>query len=269
LSLFNPASEVSRINRAAGQHPTPVSFETWEVISRGLEIGRLTDGGFNLVLGAASQRWSFLDKKHVLAPAEVDELKPESHLEDVILDERRQAVWLRKPGMVIDLGGIAKGYISERAKKVLLEHGFASGIVASSGDLVIFGTKPGGRSWKVGVQHPRKPGDTMASMELKDCAISTSGDYERFFTRDGVIYHHILDPETLYPARECQSVTVVANHGLFADALSTGAFVMGPEKGLAVLAQTGLGQAIVIDDRGGISVSPQLEARVKFGTEAS
>jgi thiamine biosynthesis lipoprotein len=106
-------------------------------------------------------------------------------------------------------------------------------------------------------------------MELSDCAISTSGDYERFFTKDGVIYHHILDPETLFPARECQSATVVANHGLFADALSTGAFVMGPSEGMRLFTRTGLGQAILIDDQGGVSVSPELEARVKFSTEAS
>jgi thiamine biosynthesis lipoprotein len=269
LSLFDSASEVSRINRAAGQRPTSVSYETWEVISRGLEIGRLTDGAFSPVLGAASQRWSFLDKKHVLTPAEVDELKTESHLDDVALDENRQTVWLRKPGMKIDLGGIAKGYISERAKKVLVERGFTSGIVAAAGDLVVFGAKPDGRPWRVGVQHPRKPGYTMASMELSDCAISTSGDYERFFTKDGVIYHHILDPETLFPARECQSATVVANHGIYADALSTGAFVMGPRTGMRVFNESGLGQSIMIDDQGGISVSPELEARVKFSTEAA
>ncbi|MFZ5875081.1 MAG: FAD:protein FMN transferase [Nitrospirota bacterium] len=268
LSLYNSASEVSRINRAAGQRPTSVSFETWEVISRGLEFGRLTNGAFSPVLGAASQRWSFLDKKHVLTPAEVAELKPESHLEDLVLDENRQTVWLRKPGMKVDLGGIAKGYIAERAKAVLLEHGVTSGIVATAGDLVIFGAKPDGKPWRVGVQHPRKPGYTMASMELTDCAISTSGDYERFFTEDGVIYHHILDPETLFPARECQSVTVVADHGLFADALSTGAFVMGSERGMALLHRTGLGKTIIIDGRGGVSVSPELESRVRFGDES-
>lgn len=269
LSLFNSASEVSRINRSAGQRPTPVSYETWDVISRGLEIGRLTHGAFNIVLGAASQRWSFLDNQHVLVPEEVAELKQESRIEDVILDERRQAVLLRKAGMVIDLGGIAKGYIADRAKAVLLERGFSSGIVATAGDLVLFGTKPDGKPWRVGVQHPRKPGYHIASIDLTDCAVSTSGDYERFFTKDGVIYHHILDPKTLFPARECQSVTVVAQHGLFADALSTGAFVMGPQQGLAMLAQSDLGQAIVIDDRGGVSASPQLEARVQFGAEAS
>jgi thiamine biosynthesis lipoprotein len=270
LSLYNSASEVSRINRSAGQRPTSVSHETWEVISRGLEIGRLTNGAFSPVLGAASQRWSFLDKKHVLTPADVRELKPESQLEDLVLDEHRQSVWLRKPGMQIDLGGIAKGYISERAKKVVLERGFKSGIVAAAGDLVVFGAKPDGRPWRVAVQHPRKPGYTMASMELNDCAISTSGDYERFFTKDGVIYHHILNPETLFPARECQSATVVANHGLFADALSTGAFVMGPEKGMQLLgSRPDLGQSILIDDQGGVSVSPELEARVKFSTEAA
>jgi thiamine biosynthesis lipoprotein len=107
-------------------------------------------------------------------------------------------------------------------------------------------------------------------MELSDCAISTSGDYERFFTKDGVIYHHILDPETLFPARECQSATVVANHGLYADALSTGAFVMGPRKGMQLLgSRPDLGQSILIDDQGGVSVSPELEARVKFSTEAA
>jgi thiamine biosynthesis lipoprotein len=269
LSLFNPASEVSRINRSAGQRPTSVSHETWDVVSRGIEYGRLTDGAFSIVLGAPTQRWGFLDKHHVLTPAEVEELRATSHLEDLVLDEKRQTVWLRRPGMMIDLGGIAKGYIADRAKKVLVERGFSSGIVATAGDLVLFGTKPDGKPWRVGVQHPRKPGHNIASIELTDCAVSTSGDYERFFTKDGVIYHHILDPKTLFPARECRSATVVGDRGLVADALSTGAFVLGPDRGLALFEKTGLGRAILIDDQGGVSVSPELEARVKFESEAS
>jgi thiamine biosynthesis lipoprotein len=140
--------------------------------------------------------------------------------------------------------------------------------VATAGDLVVFGRKPDGSPWKVGVQDPRHPDRAMASMELTDCAVSTSGDYERFFTRDGVIYHHILDPETLFPARECRSVTVIGDHGLYADALSTGAFVMGPERGMALLNRTGLGKTIMIDGRGGVSVSAGLESRVHFAEEA-
>ncbi len=269
LSLFNPASEVSRINRAAGQRPTSVSHETWDVISQGVKYGRLTDGAFCIVLGAASQRWGFLNTHHVLTPAEVAELQTASHLDDLVLDERRQTVWLRKAGMQIDLGGIAKGYIADRAKSVLVERGFTSGIVATAGDLVLFGAKPDGTPWRVGVQHPRKPGHTLASIALTDCAVSTSGDYERFFTKDGVIYHHILDPQTLFPARECRSATVIADRGIVSDALSTGAFVLGPERGMAKVQGANLGRAILIDDQGGISVSPELEARVQFESEAS
>lgn len=265
LSMFNPESEISRINAAAGERPVKVGPETIEVIRRGIEIANITGGAFDIAIGPAIKSWDFLGKGHLPTSEEVATLKPLCHLEEVRIDEAKREVFLQKKGMALDPGGLGKGYLAERAKQVLIRRGITSGIIAASGDLVVFGARPDGAPWRIEIQHPRRRGATLASIELTDCAVSTSGDYERFFTRDGVTYHHILDPETIFPARGCQSVTVIGKEGLVADALSTGAFVAGPERGLALLDRSGMGTAgVVINRDGGVQMSPALAARVKL-----
>jgi FAD:protein FMN transferase len=262
LSVFNTESEFSRVNAAAGKEAVQVGSETLEVIERGLEVARLTGGAFDLALGPAIKSWDILGKRHVPTPEEAAALKLLCNLKGVRIDKARREVFLQRKGMALDPGGLGKGYLAERAKQVLRRHGITSGIIAASGDLVLFGARPDGAPWRVGIQHPRRPEATVASIDLTDCAISTSGDYERFFTKDGVNYHHILDPKTIFPARGCQSVTVISEQGMMADALSTGAFVMGPERGKAMLDGSKIGTGIVIDKSGGVQVSAALEARV-------
>ena len=137
--------------------------------------------------------------------------------------------------MGLDLGAIAKGWAIDRATEKIMSHGIRNAIIDAGGDLRIIGGRPGKGFWRIGVQHPREPGSLLATFDLRDTAIVTSGDYERFFIADGVRYHHILDPATGQPARDCQSVTVLAATAAEADACATAAFVLGPEKGLAFL----------------------------------
>jgi thiamine biosynthesis lipoprotein len=135
--------------------------------------------------------------------------------------------------------------------------------VALSGDIKTFGRLPGGKMFPVGIQHPRKDGSVLAWIDLQDEAISTAGDYERFFEREGVRYHHILDPRTLQPARSCQSVTVVAREGVWADGLDTGIFVMGVESGMRLVEALPDVEAIIVDHEGHVHVSSGLRDRIR------
>jgi thiamine biosynthesis lipoprotein len=133
-----------------------------------------------------------------------------------------------------------------------------------SGDIKTFGLLPDGAGFPVGIKHPRQEGTLIAIIDLKDEAMSTAGDYERFFERNGVRYHHILDPQTLWPARSCQSVTVIGKEGTVADGLDTGIFVLGPERGMALVEQLSDVEAVIIDDQGNVTVSSGLRSRLRY-----
>jgi thiamine biosynthesis lipoprotein len=181
----------------------------------------------------------------------------------VHVDAQAQTVFLEKIGMRIDVGGIGKGYAADQAVMAMKKAGALAGVVALSGDIKTFGQLPGGRRFPVGIQHPRKEGEVLVFIDLEDEAISTAGDYERFFERDGVRYHHILDPKTLQPARSCQSVTVIAREGIWADGLDTGIFVMGPELGMKLVEALSNVEAMIVDHKGQVHVSSGLRDRIR------
>ncbi|HXN06020.1 MAG TPA: FAD:protein FMN transferase [Nitrospiria bacterium] len=264
FSIYRENTEFSEISRMAGIKPVSIGPESYELIMRGLEIGHLTEEGFNMAVGPAVRLWKVTESSRIPSEAELARIMPLVDPTKVILDPSKRTVFLKEKGMVLDPGGIAKGYTADKVEAVLKRKGIKSGIVAMAGDLKLFGKKPGGKEWRVAIKHPRKPGETLATLDLTDEAVSTSGDYERFFMKDGVRYHHILVPETLQPARECQSVTVVAPDGTTADALSTGIFVMGPRKGLALAERLpGIG-AVIVDKDGNVLVSSSLRKRIHF-----
>ena len=263
LSTWIETSELSRVNQAAGLEPVPVSAETFELIARALEIGEYTEGGFNIAIGPAVQLWKITEAQRIPSAMELEIVG--QYVDDrlIRLDPVRRAVFLEKPGMRIDIGGISKGYAAEKAAAAMRAIGATGGLVAVAGDFRVFGKRADGTAWPVGIQHPRQNGQILATLDSSDEAISTSGDYERFFIEDGVRYHHILDSRTLQPARLCQSVTIIALDATLADALATGVFVMGPVHGLALVERLGLG-AVIVDAEGGITVSSRLRDRVKL-----
>jgi len=264
LSTWIPASDLSRVNAAAGREPVRVAPEAFLLIKRSLEMAVLTEGGFNIAVGPAVEAWSVTERAHVPTAGELTELKPLVDLGQVRLDEQAGTVSLARPGMRIDVGGIGKGFAADRAAAVMQEAGATAGVVALSGDIKTFGRMPVGERFRFGIQHPRKEGTVLASLELENEAISTAGDYERYFERDGVRYHHILDPQTLRPARQCRSVTVVAAEGTVADGLDTGIFVMGPERGMALVERLPDVEAVIVDDTGKVLVSSGLKPRLRI-----
>lgn len=264
LSTWIPASEVSQVNIAAGQDPVVVSGETFELVSRSLEMARLTEGGFNIAIGPAVEAWSVTERQRIPSRGELQALKPLVDWSTIQIDRRARTIHLPQPGMRIDIGGIGKGYAADRAVDVMRQAGAQGGVAALSGDIKTFGDLPGMQGFPVGIRHPRLEGMLIATIDLKNEAISTAGDYERYFEREGVRYHHILDPRTLEPARKCQSVTVIAIEGTVADGLDTGIFVLGPERGMALVEQLPDVEAVIIDDQGNMTVSSGLRSRLRY-----
>ena len=263
LSTWISTSELSRVNASAGIKPIHVSTDTLAVVRRAMQAAEMTDGGFNIAIGPAVEAWSVTDGQRIPAESELDALRPLVDLQAVHVDVREQTIYLDKAGMRIDVGGIGKGYAADQAVEALRRAGAIAGVVALSGDIKTFGRMPGGKKFPVGIQHPRKDGSVLAWIDLEDEAISTAGDYERFFERDGVRYHHILDPRTLQPARSCQSVTVVAREGIWADGLDTGIFVMGVELGMQLVEALPDVEAIIVDAEGHVHVSSGLRDRIR------
>ncbi|MBI3595449.1 MAG: FAD:protein FMN transferase [Nitrospirae bacterium] len=264
LSVYKETSEYSKINQMAGIEPVAVSPETFELVQKGLEAGKMTDGGFNIAIGPAVMLWGVTESHHIPSQKELEQIRPLVDLSKVVVDISHRTVFLTEKGMKIDSGGNGKGFAADRVKTVLQNSGIQSGIVALAGDDKVFGKRPDGKPWRVAISHPRKKGEVLAYLELTDKAISTAGDYERFFEKDGVIYHHILDPVTLQPARECQSVTLISDEGIIADSLDTGIFVMGPEKGMALVEKLPYLGGVIVDKNGKILISSNLKDKVKL-----
>lgn len=264
LSTWRPDSELSRVNTEAGRRPVEVSQETVELVIRSLDMANLTHGGFNIALGPAVDAWSVTERQHIPDDRELQQLKPFVDWTRIQVNRMTQTIFLPFEGMRIDIGGIGKGYAADRAVEEMKRAGAMGGVVALSGDIKTFGVLPEQNGFPVGIRHPRKEGELIAIIELKDEAVSTAGDYERFFEREGVRYHHILAPQTLQPARACQSVTIIAKEGVVADGLDTGVFVLGPVEGMALVESLPDVEAIIIDDDGKMSVSSGLRDRLRL-----
>lgn len=256
MSTYIPDSNLSRINDSAGVSPVKADREVLYLIKKGIELGDLTNGAFNIAVGPLVKLWGIPDKREFIpSKKEIGLLLPVTDYHNIQIDEEKGEVFLKKKGMRIDLGGIAKGYAAERAIAILKEKGIDNAIVAVAGDVKAIGKRPDGKAWHIGVKHPREKEKLLRTVDLSDMAVSTSGDYERFFIKDGILYHHILDPRTGEPARRSQSATVVASEGIVADALSTGVFVLGPEMGMELIERMPDVEGIIVDSTGKVFVS--------------
>jgi thiamine biosynthesis lipoprotein len=261
MSHYRPDSEVSQISRHAGQKEVRVSPETLEVIERAIYFSRLSQGAFDITIGPVFRLWNFREGK---IPGERD-LKENLERVDyrkIKIARARSAVRLEDPRMELDLGAIAKGYAVDRACEVLKKNGIGNFLVNAGGDLKVSGEKEKGIAWTIGVQHPRLPSEFIGKLNLKDAGVATSGDYEKSFLKDGERYHHILIPSTGMPARECQSVTILAPSAMDADALATTVFVLGPKKGFALIEKMPGVHAVIVDRRGSVRLSPNWPAGV-------
>jgi thiamine biosynthesis lipoprotein len=263
MSPWIESSDVNRINRSAGNDGVKVSPETIEVIKMAQEVSKVSDGAFDITVGPLVHLWRKARERGI--PPEMKEVKETLNLVNFrnLRTHDGGKVSLRKKGMNIDLGGIAKGHAVDRAFKLLKGLGYRNLIVNAGGDLRVGGSKPEG-PWSIGIQHPREPEKIMAHISVSNTAVATSGDYEKFFIHQGKRYHHILNSRTGFPAEGCQSVTVLHEEATTADAVATAIFVLGPEKGVSLCKRLKGLNCLIMDKGGKIIFSPSLKERISF-----
>ena len=265
LNFYAEDSEISAVNRNAGNKPVRVSPETVEIIEKALYVSENTGGAFDITVGPLVRLWDF-QKKIIPDRAIVKEKLKLVGYKHIVIDKEASTVFLKTKGIQIDLGGIIKGFAADKAVEILKQQGIKAGIVAIAGDIKTFGIRPDGGLWKVGIQNPRQQTDKdeiTATIAMTDMAISTSGDYERYFIIDGKRYHHILNPKTGYPADECRSVSIIAKDGSITDPFSTGIFILGAEKGIKLLEEMGI-DGIIVDKNGKIHTTPNLRGKLEI-----
>ncbi|MGM9488672.1 FAD:protein FMN transferase [Ideonella sp. YS5] len=254
MSPHKPDSELSRINRDAGRGPVRLSAEMAALVGRAIEFSRWSDGAFDITYASVGQLY---DYRAGVAP------------DDETLAAARQAIGWQElllegttlrfghPGMRIDLGGFAKGHAVDRSIAILRERGIAHAMVSAGGDSHLLGDHRG-RPWMIAVRDPRRQAGAVAVLPLQDVAVSTSGDYERFFVKGGVRHHHLIDPRTGRSPSGVRSVTIVADDGLTSEALSKTVFVLGRERGLALIESVPGTDAVVVDAEGQLHYSAGL-----------
>ncbi|NMX21711.1 hypothetical protein C5S30_04610 [ANME-1 cluster archaeon GoMg4] len=249
MSLYNESSEVSSLNRA-GTNWTTLSRDTIYVLKKADYYSRISNGSFDITCNPLLNLWMVKVKKEnrMPTPEEIEKAKELVGYEHLIIDEDRSRARFEKEGMSITLGGIAKGYTVDCACKKLTETGIKHALVNIGGDMRAIGDK-NGMPWEVALQNPRDKREYITIIKLDNESVTTSGDYERYFFEDGKRVHHIIDPKTGYSADECISVTVIAKNCTDADALSTAVFVMGPERGKALLDELGVVGVIISSDK--------------------
>ncbi len=258
LASFHKETELTEINKRAGISPVRVKPELVSLIERALEISKLTDGAFDPTIGAIALLWNFSESEAPRLPGkdEIDQALKKVGWQKVEISTDKNEVFLPEKGMALDLGGIAKCYSVNRAEEVIKSKGIKSALINAGGDIAAFGGKEPGVPWKVGIQDPRDNSGIAAVVEVESGLVFTSGDYERFFEKNGKRYHHILDPKTGYPATRAESVTIVAPDGTRVEGLPAAIFVLGPKEGMRLLSKFKDVSCLIIDPDGKIIISP-------------
>lgn len=260
ISSWDENSETSEINRNAGIKPVKVDSELYQLIERAIGISKLTDGAFDISYASMDKIWKF-DGSMTTMPSEEEITASVSKVgyQNMLLDKENSTVFLKFEGMKIGFGAIGKGYAADKAKNLLISKGVPSGIINASGDMNTWGKQPNGKEWKVAITNPMDKNKVFALLPITNGAVVTSGNYEKFVNFNGTRYSHIIDPRTGYPSTGIISVTVFAPKAELADALATSVFVMGKEAGLDRINQLPKIECIIIDDKGNITKSKNIE----------
>ena len=264
MSVWKEGSDILRINAAAGKSAVAVSPEVREALHASQEVSEWTEGKFDVTFGALSGLWKFDQDIDGRVPdrSQIAPRLPLINYRALQIDDRAGTASLGRAGMQANLGGIGKGYAIDRAVTILRGGGLTDFMIQAGGDMFVAGRR-GDRPWRVGLQDPRgEPNTLFAAIELTDAAFSTSGDYERFFMRDGRRYHHILDPDTGEPAQRSRSVTIMAKTSTLADGLATGVFILGGEQGMALIEKLPDVEGVIVTADNQVQVSSGLKGRL-------
>jgi thiamine biosynthesis lipoprotein len=236
MSVYQPASELSRLNRLAAKHWVHTDPDILAVTTEALHISRQSDGALDVTILPLMRLWGFVQREgRVPAIEELQATLPLVNYRHIHLDASRGAIRFDREGMELDFGGIAKGFAIDKALAALLAQGVHHALVNAGGDLFAMGSATKETAWVVDIQHPHAVDRSLATLRVHNRSVATSGNYENYFEQQGTRYGHLIDPRTGYPVSAVTSVTVLAKTAMQADAISTAAFVLGPEQGFALL----------------------------------
>ena len=235
LSINENGTLVDKINENAGIAPVKVDDDTYTLVKKGIEYSELSNGLFDISVGPIVKLWNIgLPEAKVPTQEEIDAKLPLINYKDIELNDSDKTIYLKKAGMMIDLGGIAKGYTADVISDMLTEEGVNSAIINLGGNVFTHGKKVNGDDWKIGIQNPySERGGIIGTLVTSNKSVVTSGIYERYLEENGIKYHHILSPKTGYPyENEIAGITIVSDNSTDGDALSTSVFAMGVEEGM-------------------------------------
>jgi thiamine biosynthesis lipoprotein len=257
MSHYKPESELSAINARAFREPVVVDKELFDLIKESTHFSEITEGAFDITYASVGYLYDY--RKHVKpTEAQIEAKLPSVNWHNLLLDAKTNSVRFEHEGMRIDLGGIAKGYAVDRGIGILQARGVQHAVVTAGGDTRIIGDRFG-RPWIVGIRHPDDKSRVITRIPLVDTAMSTSGDYERFFDEDGVRYHHIIDPHTGHSASKVRSATILGPTAMQTDGLSKTAFVLGAEKALEIIGRMPEFDAVFVRPDGKVLYTKGLE----------
>ena len=265
LSVWKQGSDVVRINSNAGITPVKVDRDTLEVLRIARDASELTGGKFDITFGALSDIWRFDHDQDNIVPDRslIEPRLTRIDYRAVEIDATAGTAFINRPGTRIHLGGIGKGYAIDRAAAMLKARGLTDFMIQFGGDLFVSGSDRG-TPWKLAIADPRGAHQPFATLQMTDGTFSTSGDYERFFMKDGKRYHHLIDPDFGEPAMGCRSVTIVSNRAVMADVLSTGVFIMGPRDGMELIERLPDVEGVIVTSDNEVLVSSGLKGRLEI-----
>lgn len=262
MSVWRENSDVLRINAAAGERAVRVDSDVREILHIANQVSEWTGGTFDVTFGALADVWKFDQDQDNSVPDEaaISKRLPLVDYRAIEIDDRAGTVFLKRKGMRVHLGGIGKGYAVDRAVKILRDRGLRDFMIQAGGDMYVAGRRDK-RPWRLGIADPRGSHAPFATVELTDSTFSTSGDYARFFMKDGRRYHHILDLRIGQPARGSRSVTLVTDRAVIADALAKGVFILGPVAGMALVERLPKVEGVIVSATNEVTVSSGLRGR--------
>ena len=256
MSPYKKDSLLSKINDQAANKPVKVSREFFNLIRQANRISEMTNGSFDITFSSVGYLYDYR-LKHKPTEQQLKEKLSLINYKAIVLNAELQTIYYKRKGVNIDLGGIAKGLAVDNSIKILKTFGVKEASVTAGGDTYVLGDNAG-KMWRIGIKHPRAKSKLVSILPLADTAVSTSGDYERFFIEDGQRFHHIINPTTGKSVTSIQSVTILTDNSTFADALSTSVFVLGVEEGLALVESLKNVSVIIVDDHGKMFYSSDL-----------